>query len=221
MAESVQESVRIPAKLAEFIDTFYVENGSYSSRADFVSCALHYFYENSLYNFARYAETARKLKKENVDLGSKYSTSLSIVKMMFLNTTRVNRVDMFEGEKIVVLLRLPPEFVRSYTRFINETGIFKSKTDFFHNAISAYMDVQYYAERVAKGIHSRDAIAINMAFSEPSFPNMASFSDVDKVLNHEDWEPYSVTDTEKEDWLDDYMSPEERENIIKGSSTNF
>lgn len=203
MADSVQEAVRIPSTLVHFIDVNFVNEGLFSSRADFISSAIRYYYENSVFMFGRYAKYVREKKAENDPLttGLKMKTTLSVVKTMFMNTVYVNNAAAFDGEKVTVMCRLPPTLVRAYTRFINETGLFKSKTDFYNKAIGAYLDTQYYVDRITNSIHRRDAFLIDALVKDKAYGNTFNIESLTPI--NEDWTYYSVKDTEKEDWLDE------------------
>ncbi len=203
MAESVQEAVRVPSGLAEYIDKQFVETGKFSSRADFVSSAIRYHYENSLYHFALYANLARKIRQEDPELASRFKSSLTFIKMMFLNTKRIHRVESFDGKKITVLLRLPPTFVKSYDRFINETKIYKNKSEFFNHALEAYLDGQFLIGSIMESIHTRDVASLLMTVGEPDFNEKRPLESATPLSDPDKWVLYSTRETEKEDWLDE------------------
>lgn len=201
MAESVQETVRLPESLVKVIDSKYVESGMYSSRADFVYCAIRYYYENSVYSFVRYAEIAHGVLESDPLLKKLFPTTLSLVKTYFHNIVRYHHIDDYEGAKVSVLLRLPPMFVRSYTRFVNESCIYKSKADFFNRAIEYYLDCQYYVGTIHEAIHSRDASTINYFRNDNVF--LETLSPIKESEPAEHFEEVNVRDAAKEDWLDD------------------
>ncbi len=202
MVESSVESVRIPKGLADFIDTNFVDKGLFSSRADFVSTAIRYYYENDVYLFARYAQTAVELKKQNAPGSEQYKTSLSLVKMMFLNRERSFRISMFGGDNVTVLLRMPPLLVRNYTRFINETGIYRKKSEFYNSALEFYLDVQQYVLQIESYTHSRDAKGLFSTLDgEEKYVGSTTLAlSIDRVSK--EWDIYETKDTDKEDWLD-------------------
>jgi Arc/MetJ-type ribon-helix-helix transcriptional regulator len=204
MADSVQEAVRIPSTLVNYIDVTFVNEGLFSSRADFISSAIRYYYENAVYMFGRYADLAKQIKSENPPWirEMKIKSNLSIVKTLFINTARHTHVAYFDGEKVTVMCRLPPSLVRAYTRFINETGFYKSKSDFYYQAIGTYLDTQYFVNMIANAIHKRDAGLIEMMVSDLTFGNTFNVGSM-IPLEKGDWKFYSVKDTEKEDWLDE------------------
>ncbi len=111
---------------------------------------------------------------------------------------------MFEGEKVTVLLRLPPSFVHDYTRFIHETGIYKNKTDFFNHALEAYLDGQRHVQDITECIHTRNGgrlRKIAKEFEEAGEP--VTLECAAPQVNRNDWLAYKTKDTEKEDWLDE------------------
>ena len=201
MAESVQETVRLPESLVKYIDEHFVDTGMFSSRADFVYSAIRYYYEDSIHLFSRYAEVAYSIRKEDPYAAKQYPTTLSLVKGMMQNTRRFHHVDDYSGNKIPILLRLPPQFVKQYIRFINESCIYKNKADFFNKAIEFYLDAQYYVQAIHAAIHQRDGNAITYYRDDAAMNTIESII-LESMVNDE-WEPVDVKDPSKEDWLDD------------------
>ena len=201
MAESVQETVRLPESLVDYIDKRFVESGLFSSRADFVYSAIRYYYEDSIHLFSRYAEVAYSIRKEDPYAAKLYPTTLALVKGMMQNTRRMHRVDNYNGKKIPILLRLPPQFVKQYTRFINESCIYKNKADFFNKSLEFYLDAQFYVQSIHTAIHQRDGNGIT------HYRDDMAMNDVESIIQEsvigDEWEPVNIRDAAKEDWLDD------------------
>lgn len=209
MVKSVQESVRIPSDLVKMIDEKFVDTGLFSSRADFVSSAIRYYYENSVYQFAKYSKTVLYLRKNDPKSYKDWSMDgnlnvLTTIQVIFRSAKRMHKLDQYEGngEKTTVLLRLPPRFVDSYVQFIHETGIYKSKAEFYNYAIETYLDAQYYVDGIMDGIHHRDAFKVLFYNDEDEFMNRRTpiqESESDS-FNKDD----VAIDTRWDNWLDEY-----------------
>ncbi len=132
MPESKKETVRISEGLATSIEREFVETGLFLSKADFVSTAIRFYYENSIRQFGN-----DELKAVG-DLAPR-----AIVQATLVNPEYLEEVNKYGGgKKRSILLRLPPEFVDRYQNFIDDTGFYRSKTDFFNNALGAYLVFQ-------------------------------------------------------------------------------
>ena len=207
MAESTSETIRLPESLVQLIDTNFVNSGLFSSRADFVSSAVRYYYENSIYLFSRYAEIASYILKDNPKVKKIYPTAVSLVKGMIQNSYRLYHISDYEGNKISILLRLPPTFVKLYTQYINESCLYKNKADFFNKAIEYYLEAQFFAKEIHQAIHHRDGNTITSYRDKQTFINMWSPMVESKLCD--EFEDVDTRDSEKETWLDD-IKPSER-----------
>lgn len=199
MVDSIKEPVRIPKGLSEWIEQTLVEEGLFSSRADFISTAIRYYYENSMYRFVTCAQKALDSKEENPELYERYTT-MDMVQLNFVNPRYRSRIDAFQGEKVTILLRLPPLLVKRYTRFIKESNFYKNKTDFYNHAIQSYLDAQYYVDSISDAIHHRDKQALL------SFNDQRVFVDYVSPmieLGDDDYSGRLNNDTSWEEWLDE------------------
>lgn len=133
MAGSKKETVRIPEDLAKTIERDYVDTGLFLSKADFVSTAIRFYYENSI----------RQFGKSKTDSDAKDGLSQRVlIRAILVDPEYLDEMNKYGGEKRSVLLRLPPEFIAGYQRLILETGFYRSKADFFNNALGAYLVFQ-------------------------------------------------------------------------------
>lgn len=211
MVKSVQESVRLPFDLVSKIDKEYVDTGLFSSRADFVSSAIRYYYENALYQFAKYTYTLLNLRREDPDVFRKMGATeevntLTAMQIVFRNEKRLNKISDYEGngEKITVLVRLPPELVKCYVRFIHESGIYNNKAEFYYYAIEVYLDAQYYVGEILDCIDHRDVRRL-LWFNDDSY-FLARRSPISESES-DSFEDDPVNDTSWDDWLDKYDGP--------------
>ena len=136
----MKETVRIPADLSAMISKDFVDTGLFSSKADFVSSAIRFYLEHSIRTFGSADSMDLEARRLSGYIGS--VKNRRIVQCVLINPDYHDRVDQFKMGKEPVLLRLPPHFVATYERFIDETGFYRSKADFFNVAIGAYLDFQ-------------------------------------------------------------------------------
>ncbi len=151
MAESKKETVRIPMDLAAMISREFVDTGLFSSKADFVSTAIRFYYEDSISLFGDPDNLSPKSQEISEYIGKK--TNRRIVQSVLINPEYLDWMDQFNGDKVSVLLRLPRAFVERYERFIYDTGLYRSKADFFNNAIGAYLVFQTNFEEMSENFY--------------------------------------------------------------------
>lgn len=140
MAESVKVTVRIPADLAEMISSNFLDTGLFSSKADFITSAIRFYVEDSIRTFG-YTDCMNRKAQELSEYFGKGDTR-RIIQYVLINPDYLDWTSQFKMAKEPVLLRLPPQFVTKYERFIDETGFYRSKVDFFNVAIGAYLEFQ-------------------------------------------------------------------------------
>ena len=151
---SKAELVSLPESFVHELDKL-VDNGDYSSRADFILSAIREYHSTIILGIARFYKEYDKLMETKNRIAPAHSAA-AFLKFIVLSYLGEFTLQDYSHEKINVMVRLPPRLFEDILYLVNEK-FFDSRQDFYRRAIEHYVDSSEARKNTINAYRERDA----------------------------------------------------------------
>ena len=134
---SKTQTLTLPSNFVKTVDVL-VENGEYSSRADYVNTAIRHYYSFILYSLAKY-QILREEIKNRPEFIACIKNEKGFIRQTVLGYMKNCDLRDYGDEKTNVLIRLPFKLFEEIEYFVKE--YYDSRHDFYRKALEYYTDV--------------------------------------------------------------------------------
>ena len=159
-----------------------IENGEYSSRADYVHTAVRYFHSFILSSLAKFYTKYDEIKEMRIQHSMNVDDDREFIRKIVLVYWKDFDIRDYSDERTSVLIRIPTKLYDDIAYLSEVERYFSSKQDFYRRALEYYVNVSDLHKEAMDAIKTKNLGAMKRLLPAP-IPYLELFLEDPKNFN--------------------------------------